>query len=66
MPDVHIQQFVCANVLMASCQPKADLNVPSCRIDHCTQPSVEGTQVRVTLAEDTNELGESCACGASV
>ena len=66
MPDVRIQHLVCANMLMALCQPKADPTVSSCRVDHCTQPSGDRTQIRVTLAKDTDELGEIFACGVSV
>lgn len=52
--------------LMALFSPREDPNVSSCRVDHCSQPSVGGTQGRVTLAKDTDELGVSFAYGWSI
>jgi len=51
---------------MALFSPREDPNVSSCRVDHCSQPSVGGTQGRVTLAKDTDELGVSFAYGGSI
>ena len=66
MPDTYTQHFVCANMPDGVISPREDPNVSSCRVDHCSQPSVGGTQGRVTLAKDTDELGVSFAFGWSI